>query len=78
MTFAMENDEVLDPIHIGLFCAVGIMFCTDGLADLIQQFWGSRFHNCLWKMVIMLYFYHSILIWRRIKPETFGHYTDRP
>jgi hypothetical protein len=38
----MEENETPDPIDISLFRADGIMFSSDRLANLVEEFWGGR------------------------------------
>jgi hypothetical protein len=42
MAFVVEKDERRDPIHVGLFGAVGIVFGADGVAHLIEKFLPLR------------------------------------
>jgi hypothetical protein len=39
MPFAMENDEALNPIDVSLLGADTVMFATDDVSHLIEQFW---------------------------------------
>lgn len=36
--FLMEDDETLDPLHVGLLGAVGVVSAPDGIPHLIQKF----------------------------------------
>lgn len=38
MSFVVEYDKAADPVEVGLFCAVGVVFGADGVADLFEQF----------------------------------------
>lgn len=40
MTLLVEEDIPLNPIHVGLLCAIGVVFETESLTNLIKQFWG--------------------------------------
>ena len=37
MTFAMIEDEPLDPTHVGLFGFVGVPFAANDLTDLVEK-----------------------------------------
>lgn len=45
MALAVEEDVALDPVLVGLFGAVGVMFGAQGVADLIHELFpvGGRF-----------------------------------
>lgn len=53
MAFVVEEDEAAHPVHVGLFGAVGVVFESEDLAELIQKFFGHRFDS-LWKGVVIL------------------------
>lgn len=38
----METDETADPIEVGLFGAVGVVFGAQGLADAVKEFGGHQ------------------------------------
>ena len=42
VTFTVEEDVASDPVFVGLFCAVGIMLCAEGVADLVHKFFTLR------------------------------------
>jgi|GEM_PF-5340700 len=42
MAFVVEEDEALDPIHIGLFGAIRVVFAADGITDLVKELVGRR------------------------------------
>jgi len=44
MALLVEEDVAFDPIHIGLFGTIRVMFCADGFADLVEQFFGFGVH----------------------------------
>jgi len=52
VTFPMEQDEALNPVHLYLFRAQPIMLKTDRIADTVEQFelavaacpWNARRH----------------------------------
>jgi len=52
VTFTMEQDEALNPVHLYLFRAQPIMLKTDRIADTVEQFelavaactWNARRH----------------------------------
>lgn len=37
MAFVVEDDVTFDPLDVGLFCAVGVMFDANGVGDLLQE-----------------------------------------
>lgn len=37
----MEQDEAFDPLHIGLFGAIGVVFRADSVSNLVEQFAGA-------------------------------------
>jgi len=41
MSLAMEENEALDPAHIGFFCAKGVVFPVDDFADLVEEVLGA-------------------------------------
>lgn len=45
MAFVVEEDETLDPVNVGLFCALGIVLTADGVGDLFQQLLGTLGHG---------------------------------
>jgi hypothetical protein len=40
MAFIMKKDIAPRPVHIGFLGTVGVMFQTDGITDLVEQFSG--------------------------------------
>lgn len=44
VAFFVEEDVAANPVYVCLFGAKGVMFDTDGVADLIQQFTWGFFH----------------------------------
>jgi hypothetical protein len=40
VAFVVEEDVAFDSVDVGLFGAVGIMLAAQGMAHLVQQFWG--------------------------------------
>ena len=42
VTFVMEEDEAFDPVDVGFFGAIGIMFEAQGFADLVEKFFCHR------------------------------------
>ncbi len=42
VTFVMEEDEAFDPVDVGFFGAIGIVFEAQGFADLVKQFFCHR------------------------------------
>ncbi len=40
----MEQNEAFDPLDVGLFGAVGIVFTADGVGNLVEQFTGAFAH----------------------------------
>jgi hypothetical protein len=48
----MEENVLLDPFDVGFFGAVGVVFDTNGVTDLFEQFLFLRFlgglHIDLW------------------------------
>jgi len=45
MAFVVEEDVTLDPVNVALFCAMGMMFALNGLANLVKEFLGTLFHR---------------------------------
>ena len=43
VAFIMKEDVAFDPVLVGLFGAVGVVFGADGVAHLIEQFAGRGF-----------------------------------
>jgi hypothetical protein len=39
MTLSLKKDVAFDPVDITLLCANTVMFETDFLSDLVEQFW---------------------------------------
>jgi len=48
LLFFMEEDEAADPIDVGFFGAIGVVFCAEGIGELVEQFFchGDRFFRC--------------------------------
>jgi len=44
MAFMMEMDKYFDPVNIHLFGVAGLMLGSDGVAYLVQKFFGAAFH----------------------------------
>jgi len=44
VTFTVEEDEAFDPAGVGFFGADGIALETDGVANAIQESFGTVFH----------------------------------
>jgi len=42
MPFAMVDDEALDPVDVSLLGANTIMFASDDVPHLVEQFWFAR------------------------------------
>ena len=42
MALVMEEDETFDPIHVGIFGAVGVMLGLEGVMHLVEQFFALR------------------------------------
>jgi hypothetical protein len=40
----MEEDIFFDPVNIRLFGVAGVMLDSDGVAHLVQEFFGAAFH----------------------------------
>lgn len=41
----METRQILfDPVNVGLFGVAGVMLDSDGVAHLVQEFFGAAFH----------------------------------
>lgn len=40
VVFVVEEDVAFDPVFVGLFGAVGVVFETDGVGDLVEEFAG--------------------------------------
>jgi len=38
MSFVMKEDKTPDPVDIGFFCRIGIVFDSEAIANLIEQF----------------------------------------
>jgi hypothetical protein len=57
VTFVMEEDVAFDPVAVGLFGAVGVVFEAQGVGDLVEEFSrGFLFHKVLtlfWGVFIM-------------------------
>lgn len=51
VAFAVEEDVAFDPVFVGLFGAVGVVFGAQGVADLVHEFFG------FWGWVDMSWFY---------------------
>jgi hypothetical protein len=45
VTFIVEDNKVINPVHIGLFSTVGIVLETDNIAKPIQNLFGSLNHR---------------------------------
>ena len=45
MTHAVEKDVALDPVDVGLLGADRVMLEADGVANLIQKFFGVLFRR---------------------------------
>ena len=43
VAFVMKEDVAFYPLFVGLFGAVGVVFETDGVGDLVEQFFA-----CCW------------------------------
>jgi len=41
MALVVKKDEAANPIDVGLFGAKGIVFGTDGVADLFEEFFSA-------------------------------------
>ena len=39
----MEEDKFFDPVNIRLFAVAGVMLDSDGVAHLVQEFFGRLF-----------------------------------
>ncbi len=40
----MEEDKFFDPVNIRFFGVASVMFDPDGVAHLVQEFFGAAFH----------------------------------
>ena len=40
VAFVVKNDVAFDPVFVGLFGAVGVVFGAKGIADLVHEFFG--------------------------------------
>jgi hypothetical protein len=38
VAFAVEEDVAFDPVFVGLFGAVGVVFEAEGVGDLVEEF----------------------------------------
>jgi hypothetical protein len=47
MLLVVEEDKTFNPIEISLFGSIGIMLGAKGLADLIEQLRGWRWHQMI-------------------------------
>jgi hypothetical protein len=45
--FVMEEDVAAYPLDVGLFGLVGVVFKSEGVADLVEEFFGWGFHGDL-------------------------------
>lgn len=46
VAFAVEEDVAFDPVAVGLFGAVGVVFEAQGVGDLVEEFArGFLFHR---------------------------------
>jgi hypothetical protein len=56
MAFVMEEDETPDPLDVGFFGLIGVVFEPEGFTDAIEKFFGLGFedgfggglHDVLW------------------------------
>jgi hypothetical protein len=37
----MEENVATNPLEVGFFCAIGVVLEPDGIADLVEKFWGG-------------------------------------
>lgn len=44
VAFVVEEDVAFDPVFVGLFGAVGVVFGADGGGDEVHEFWGMLLH----------------------------------
>jgi len=44
VAFAVVEDVAFDPVFVGLFGAVGVVFGADGSGDEVHEFWGMWLH----------------------------------
>ena len=42
VAFVVEEDVAADPVYVGLFGALGVVFDANGVADLFEEFPGFR------------------------------------
>jgi hypothetical protein len=47
VTFVVEEDVATDPLNVGFFCTLGVVFEAKEVADLIEEFFGWGFHDGL-------------------------------
>jgi hypothetical protein len=40
----MEEDKLFAPVNIRLYGVAGVMLDSDGVAHLVQEFFGAAFH----------------------------------
>jgi len=47
VALVVKEDEAFDPVDVGLFGADGVLFFSDGVADLVEQFFGFVYSEVL-------------------------------
>jgi hypothetical protein len=47
VTFVVEEDEAANPLNVGFFCPIGVVFEANGIADLVKELSGWVLHDVL-------------------------------
>jgi hypothetical protein len=43
----VEEDEAANPLNVGFFCPIGVVFEANGIADLVKELSGWVLHDVL-------------------------------
>jgi len=78
VAFFVKEDVALDPVFVGVFGAIGVVFDADGVADLVEEFsffWGHlrRFFHIDLLSICVYNLVYSNLLPSKI-PDRLGYY----